>query len=44
MKDKRDLAQGWLTKAESDLAAARWILDSLGPYDTAHGFFKVENL
>jgi len=35
MKDKRDLALGWLTKAESDLSAARWILDGQGPYDTA---------
>ncbi len=35
MKDNRDLARGWLTKAESDLSAARWMLNSQGPYDTA---------
>jgi HEPN domain-containing protein len=35
MKDKRDLARGWLTKAESDLVTARLMLDTSGPYDTA---------
>jgi HEPN domain-containing protein len=35
MKDNRDLALGWLAKAESDLSAAMWMLDSEGPYDTA---------
>ena len=31
MKDKRDLALGWLAKAESDLFAANWMLDGNGP-------------
>ncbi|MGC1377897.1 MAG: HEPN domain-containing protein [Anaerolineales bacterium] len=31
MKDNRDLAFGWLAKAESDLSAANWML----PFDTA---------
>lgn len=35
MKDKSDLVRGWLLKAESDLAAARLIIDGDGPYDTA---------
>ena len=35
MKDNSDLALGWLAKAESDLSAARWMLDGEGPYDTA---------
>ena len=26
MKDNRDLALGWLAKAESDLSAANWML------------------
>ena len=34
MKDSRDLANGWLAKAESDLSAARWMLEGQGPYDT----------
>jgi HEPN domain-containing protein len=35
MKDNRDLARGWLAKAESDLSAASWMLGGEGPYDTA---------
>ena len=35
MKDKSDLVQGWLLKAESDLVAARLMVESEGPYDTA---------
>ena len=35
MKDKRDLALGWLAKAESDLSAANWMLGGEGPFDTA---------
>lgn len=34
MKDNRDLAFGWLAKAESDLSAANWMLGSEGPFDT----------
>ncbi len=35
MKDNRDLALGWLAKAESDLATADLVLQGEGPYDTA---------
>jgi HEPN domain-containing protein len=35
MKDNRDLALGWLAKAESDLSAADHVLRGDGPYDTA---------
>jgi len=35
MKDNRDLALGWLAKAESDLSAADRVLQGEGPYDTA---------
>ncbi|MGE5571513.1 MAG: HEPN domain-containing protein [Bacillota bacterium] len=35
MKDKGDLARGWIRKAESDLADARRTVASEGPYDTA---------
>ncbi|MEW6275497.1 MAG: HEPN domain-containing protein [Bacillota bacterium] len=35
MKDKNELAKGWILKAESDLAAARRTLASEGPFDTA---------
>jgi HEPN domain-containing protein len=35
MKDNRDLAQGWLEKARSDIYAAESVLASTGPYDTA---------
>ncbi len=35
MKDKVDLAKGWFSKADSDLAAARLTLAASGPYDTA---------
>ena len=35
MKDNRDLAFGWLAKAESDLSAANWMLGGEGPFDTA---------
>jgi len=35
MKDKNELAKGWIRKAESDLAAVRLTLASEGPFDTA---------
>ncbi|PMP82025.1 MAG: DNA-binding protein [Roseiflexus castenholzii] len=35
MSDVLDLARGWLRKGDSDLAAARLIATSNGPYDTA---------
>lgn len=35
MKDKRDLALGWLEKARSDIYAAESILSGKGPFDTA---------
>lgn len=35
MKDKRDLALGWLEKARSDIYAAESILSGEGPFDTA---------
>ena len=35
MKDNRDLAFGWLAKAESDLSAANWMLGGEEPFDTA---------
>lgn len=35
MKTVADLARGWLSKAESDLATARTIQAGLGPYDSA---------
>jgi HEPN domain-containing protein len=35
MKDKNELAKGWVLKAESDLATARQMLASEGPFDTA---------
>lgn len=35
MKDKNELAKGWIRKAESDLAAVRQTLASEGPFDTA---------
>jgi HEPN domain-containing protein len=34
MKHKSDLAQGWLSKGDSDLANAKRTVDSDGPYDT----------
>jgi len=40
MKDNRDLALGWLAKAESDLSAADRVLQGEGPYDTA--FFHAQ--
>lgn len=46
MKDKVDLARGWFSKADSDLAAARLTLAASGPYDTAcfHAQQAVEKL
>lgn len=35
MKDQRDLAKGWLSKGDSDLANGRRTVVSEGPYDTA---------
>jgi HEPN domain-containing protein len=35
MADRLAHARGWFLKAESDLSAARRILDGGGPYDTA---------
>jgi HEPN domain-containing protein len=35
MNGPGDLAQGWLLKADSDLATAQLVLSSDGPYDTA---------
>ena len=35
MSDLADLVQGWLRKGDSDLAAARLVAESSGPYDTA---------
>jgi HEPN domain-containing protein len=35
MKNNRDLANGWLEKARSDLYAAERLLDGNGPYDAA---------
>lgn len=35
MKNQHDLAAGWFRKAESDLATARLVVASKGPYDTA---------
>jgi HEPN domain-containing protein len=35
MADKHSLTRGWFLKAESDLSAARRILEGEGPYDTA---------
>jgi HEPN domain-containing protein len=35
MADKNSHARGWFLKAESELSAARHVLDSEGPYDTA---------
>jgi len=34
MKNKHDLVQGWLAKADSDLEAANVLLEYDGPYDT----------
>ena len=30
MKNNRDLALGWLAKAENDLSAAKWMLENGG--------------
>jgi len=35
MKDKNELAKGWIRKAESDLTSVRRMLVSEGPFDTA---------
>jgi HEPN domain-containing protein len=35
MADRSSHARGWFLKAESDIAAARRVLDGEGPYDTA---------
>jgi len=35
MSNEIDLARGWLGKAASDIRAARLVLESDGPYDTA---------
>jgi len=35
MSDDFDLARGWFQKAESDWTAAKLVLASRGPYDTA---------
>ena len=35
MKGPADLAQGWLQKADSDIAAASQVVAGEGPYDTA---------
>jgi HEPN domain-containing protein len=35
MKDKNELAKGWIRKAESDLTSVRRTLASEGPFDTA---------
>ncbi len=35
MKSPRDLARAWIAKADSDLASARTIASSSGPYDGA---------
>jgi HEPN domain-containing protein len=35
MKDRAEHARGWFLKADSDLSAARQILNGPGPYDTA---------
>ncbi len=35
MADKNSHARGWFLKAESDLSAARRILEGEGPYDRA---------
>lgn len=35
MPDDLDLARGWFQKADSDLTAAKLVLASGGPYDTA---------
>ena len=35
MRDRRDLALGWLEKARSDVYAAESVLSGSGPYDTA---------
>jgi HEPN domain-containing protein len=35
MSEQLTLVRGWLLKADSDLAAARTILSTSGPYDTA---------
>jgi hypothetical protein len=34
MKDNRDLAFGWLAKAESDLYAANWMLGGEVPFES----------
>ena len=46
MKDNRDLAFGWLARAESDPSAANWVLGGLGPYDSAcfHAQQAIEKL
>lgn len=46
MKDKHNLAQGWLTKSNSDLAAAKVLLEGDGPYDTVcfHAQQAVEKI
>ncbi|NJO83370.1 MAG: HEPN domain-containing protein [Blastochloris sp.] len=35
MSSPDDLVRGWLLKGDSDLATARLVADSTGPYDTA---------
>jgi HEPN domain-containing protein len=46
MQDSRAHARGWFLKAESDLTAARRLLDTEGPYDTVcfHAQQAVEKL
>ena len=39
MRDRHDLARGWLAKADSDLVTARLVLDSPGPYDYDFDFW-----
>jgi HEPN domain-containing protein len=40
MADRLAHARGWFLKGESDLSAARRILDGEGPYDTACFHFE----
>ena len=40
MADRSSHARGWFLKAESEIAAARRVLDGEGPYDTACFHFE----
>ncbi len=46
MKDNRDLAFGWLAKAESDLSVANWMLGGEVPFDKAcfHAHQAIEKI